>query len=240
MTSQNKPNPDLSPVENVDIDQLLNQVDQMTNRMENLMASNGLNEKKVSPKTPSDNSAASPVTADTAELKNPKETPSPEASAPLPETELDQVKDIEHLDALTSDTAQKIDDDKWDQQESDFKAGETMEPVGNELDPDPAPDSEIKIDERVDSLAEEEINQMLNRLDHARGDSPDGPCSEEDSIEPAVTFPAPIQKVLSIFYFINYPFIWIPADVRDALGYLAIGLLLFGLGLWGFACIFYK
>jgi hypothetical protein len=156
----------------------------------------------------------------------------------LPEAEFDQAKDIEHLDELTSNKANKI-DDKWDLQESDFKTDGMGEPTGSELDPDPVPGSEIKIDEHVDSLAEEEINQMLNRLGKGQGDSPEEPAPEGEQEQPAVTFPAPIQKLLSVLYVINYPFIWIPAAVRDCLGYIAIGTLVFALGLWVIACIFY-
>jgi hypothetical protein len=236
LTSQNKPNPDLSPVENTDIDKLLNQVDEMTNRMENLMANNRPSGKKTPQNNTSDNPAPPLATDNVADLQTPEETLSPPTSETLEETELEQAKDIKHLDELTSDKANKI-DDKWDMQELDFKAAGISEPTGHELD-DPASPQEIHIDEHVDSLAEDEINQMLNRLGKGPADASE-PSSTDEQTQPAVIFPTPIRKLLSALYIINYPFIWIPASVRDCLGYIAIGTLLFALGLWVVACIFY-
>ena len=238
MTSQDKANPELSPVENINIDSLLTQVGEMSSRVENLIASNKLGDKS-SPASGSSDNMVSDTVSDTetppaAEISEKEKSPA--------ESELDQVDDLKRLDELTEDKAQTI-KENWEQSESqESQPDETETAESSSPEHEPEAGKEIVIDEHVDSLAENEINQMLNRLGKPSDDFPDktDETTDEDQIPVSEIFPPAVCKLLSVLYVVNYPFIWIPASARECLGYIGIGILLFALGLWAVAGIFYK
>jgi hypothetical protein len=224
----NEPKSEVTPVENADIDKLLSQVGEMADRVENLMTGN----------KPAPAGTSAPASSDNTPPKTEK-TP----SAPQPPSdsekgsELDQAKDIQHLDELAQNQAQSI-KEEWNDSDSDFASDSTIEPTGHELDPDES--QEIAVDEHADALAEKEINQVLNRLGNRASDPSDKNSSAQEEVPPAVVFPSPVRKLLSVLFVLNYPFIWIPASIRDCLGYIALGTLLFALGLWIIIGIFYS
>ncbi|MFA5864009.1 MAG: hypothetical protein WC975_04900 [Phycisphaerae bacterium] len=95
----------------------------------------------------------------------------------------------------------------------------------------------VPVDQQTDKLADDEINQVLNRIVQKKQSKTAG---EENSGQegtvglPLEELPESAKMILNGLLTFDRPFLWVPKSVKDILGYAGIATLLFALILWTF------
>jgi len=120
--------------------------------------------------------------------------------------------------------------------DSDQKKGEeNQNEPGIELDDQPADhqqtgaDKEVEIDESTEKIAEQEIEQAIDRIDKSK----DGDSNRQGAgAGPTATIPGPLKLVLTSAVVLDSVFLWMPRSVKNCIGYLGISALLLGIILW--------
>ncbi len=227
MSEQNAENSKPQQIDNLDIDKLLTQVGQMANKVERL-----INANSTSPKTSnSPDSAAQPA------------CPSPAAQAPSTAmdslNELDEAKDIQELDEWAQRNAKVIETEIKTLSREDI----SLPDASCETECDEALPSEtakdIAVDEGTNQLAEDEINEALSHLQPPPAQTTPTEESKEQATLATETVPAIFKIIMLSLLIIDRPFLWLPRNVKDILGYVGISTLFFALGLWIVMSIFY-
>jgi hypothetical protein len=216
---------DSSRSKDFDLDNLLEQVGQLTKRAEMLITQSGVKEK-------AEVRSAEKIVKEAAEDQPGGE---PFASAEN-DDEFDEAGDIRQLDDFAHQQAYTV--------ESELRAEDEKPSVSSEeVSSEDEPKGEIAVDEQTELMAEDEINRVLSKLNPQSTAVEFSAVSEvEKTVSPAIPaeiYPSVCQTLLVVLFAINRPFLWLPQSARNVLGYFGLATLLFALGLWLLLAIVY-
>lgn len=96
--------------------------------------------------------------------------------------------------------------------------------------PAPDPQDDLGVATSDHDAAETEIAETLKQIESQQTDA-----EHESPNTPSV--PTPIRAALTVLVGLDYAFIWVPAFVKDILGYLGISTLILGVILWIVICV---
>jgi hypothetical protein len=116
-------------------------------------------------------------------------------------------------------------------------AGDPEPPAepGGEIPLPAAGDGDIPLDEGTKKLADDEINQVLNRIQKKDGDAAPADSSadtEADRIQRIQSLPAWARRIRGLLVALDRPFFWIPRTIKNVVGYVGLALLVSATFLW--------
>lgn len=109
-------------------------------------------------------------------------------------------------------------------------------PVQPEPDAIPAtPAADIPLDQSAQALAEEEIGQVLDRIQKKETEATPEQIAAEAEAARALqvqAMPSVARKLRSLLFAIDGPFTWVPTQVKTVLGYVGLLILAATVALW--------
>jgi hypothetical protein len=241
--------PDADFSQNLNLDQLLEQVGDLTQRAQNLVNNTETPRKpkpieidKIKPTSLTEVNSNHSTLLDNLDKQKPKHSSlldnlgktksdnSEKSKDKLSNESEEDIFKFDNIDDLMEPPIDKSDLDELDMETENIDV--------NNLDESYKGSShELDIDPQIQELAEDEINQIYTKL------SPEffeNELDNEENYENAnpdfdidmVTIPPLCKNIMTILFIVNSPFIWLPNSIRNGLGYFSLATLIFGLSLW--------